>query len=75
MKVSVIHNIPLARCMYNNYYRYLINYKTNPKLIPDFVYKMILNKFEKPTNNEHIDKIETVKGCVPLDIKYFYYYY
>jgi bifunctional polynucleotide phosphatase/kinase len=67
----------LDRCIHNNYYRYYKNYKTDPKFIPDFVYKMMANKYVIPTLDENnlIDKIDVIKPGIPLDIKYIYYYF
>lgn len=70
-------NTPSMRCIHNNYYRYLVNYNTDPKFIPDFVYKMMINKLEEPNKNEdmRIDLIEKTIGGIPLDPKYCYYYF
>lgn len=76
--VRIIHvDTPLERCIHNNLYRYYVNHMNDPKLIPDFVYKMMLKKFVKPSKQENvlIDIVETVSPGVPLDPRYFYYYY
>lgn len=76
--VRIIHvNTSFDRCVHNNLYRYYKNYDHDPKLVPEFVYKMMRNKFIVPTNAENnlIDVIETVDGGVPLDLAYGYYLY
>jgi predicted kinase len=76
--VRIIHvNTPIERCIHNNFYRYYANHMNDRKLIPNFVYKMMVKKFVKPTKqeNDSIDIIETIAPGVPLDPRYFYYYY
>jgi bifunctional polynucleotide phosphatase/kinase len=74
--VRIIHvNTPLERCIHNNYYRYYVSGGV-AKLVPDFVYKMMVSKFKQPTKTENnlIELIEVVCGGVPSDYRYFYYY-
>jgi bifunctional polynucleotide phosphatase/kinase len=68
---------PIDRCIHNNFYRYYKNYKTNPKLIPEVVYKVMNAKFVVPTKEENneIDEIETVESGIPLELSYGFYYY
>lgn len=76
--VRIVHiDTPLDRCIHNNYYRYYKNYRTDPKLIPDFVYKSMSSRYEIPTRFDcHlIDKIDTIRPKIPLDVPYIYYYF
>jgi bifunctional polynucleotide phosphatase/kinase len=74
--VRAIHvNTSMERCLHNDYYRYYVNYRTDPKLVPEFVYKIMRKKFVKPSLDEKIDLVQTVVPGVPMDIAYFYYYY
>jgi tRNA uridine 5-carbamoylmethylation protein Kti12 len=76
--VRIIYvNTSLERCIHNNYYRYHKNYKTDHKLVPDFVYKMMVNKFVEPSMKENtmIDAIETVTAGSPADLSYMWYFY
>jgi bifunctional polynucleotide phosphatase/kinase len=76
--IRIIHvNTPIERCIHNNFYRYYKNHLSDPKLVPEFVYKMMASKFVKPTKEENnlIDMIETVEANVPLDPAYMYYYF
>lgn len=76
--VRIIHvNTSHERCLHNNYYRYFMNHRENPKLIPEFVYKMMLKKFIEPTKdeNELIDKVEVANPSAPITFEYLYYYY
>lgn len=74
--IYVDTSIPM--CMHNNYYRYYTNYMEDPKLVPDFVFKMMNAKFVKPIKNENksINLIETAQaGASVADPKYYYYFY
>jgi len=76
--VRIIHiATSIDRCIHNNYYRYYKDYKTNPKFIPHFVYKMMDKKYVVPTIDENplISKIDVVHPGIPLDIKYIFYYF
>ncbi|VBB18286.1 DNA kinase/phosphatase Pnk1 [Yasminevirus sp. GU-2018] len=68
---------PYDRCLHNNLYRYYVNYKDDPKLVPEFVYKMMIKKFVKPTKDESelIDDVQTVKAGVPVEFEYLFYYF
>jgi bifunctional polynucleotide phosphatase/kinase len=76
--VRIVHiDTPIERCIHNNFYRYYVNYMNDPKLIPDFVYRTMMTKFIIPTKQENalIDVVDTVSPGVPLDPRYFYYFY
>jgi predicted kinase len=76
--IRIIHvNTPIERCIHNNFYRYYKNHIRDPKLVPEFVYKMMASRFVMPTKKENnlIDMIETVEANVPLDPAYMYYYF
>lgn len=73
--VRIIHvDTKYEKCLHNNYYRY---YVTHQKLIPDFVYKMMKKKYEKPNvlENRSIDIVETTNGGSAKDYRYFYRFY
>ena len=75
--VRILHiNTPLERCIHNNFYRYFVNHHNDPKIIPDFVYKMMIKKFIKPkkAENKYINIIETINPGIPIDPRYLYYY-
>lgn len=65
----------VERSMHNNYYRYFKHHMQNRKLVPDFVYKMMIKKFEIPTKKEKVDLIESVKPTAPIDTDYYLRYY
>lgn len=58
-----------------NCYRYYLNYKTNPKFVPEHVYKMMRARYEDPsTESEDIDVIERIDPGHPIDMAYYFYY-
>jgi len=67
-------NTPIERCIHNNYYRYYINYMNDPKLVPLFVFKMMMKKFETPDTSEGFDQLDLIDPRVPLDLVYNYYF-
>jgi len=74
----ILVDTSFERCIHNNYYRYYVNHMNDPKLVPEFVFRMMRAKFVKPSKDENglIDLIETyVPTFVPPDKEYLGYYY
>lgn len=70
-------NTTYERCLHNNYYRYYVNYQNDPKLIPEFVYKMMMKKFIKPLKSENklINEVNVARAGIPLEFPYTHYYF
>jgi bifunctional polynucleotide phosphatase/kinase len=72
---AIVLNKNIDESFHMNCYRYLLNYKTNPKFVPEFVYKMMRAKYDEPnTKSENIDVIDHVNPGKPMEIEYYFHY-